>query len=119
VHAVDPDDDSCEPDEANEAATPDSVTQAPLLIEPISDPIGTARRRHGAAGAMLAAGMFGVDVALGRKPKEDAPVVVAASSEPTDIETDGIEIPVDEQTTVYAPPQPPSDPLPPRRHRRA
>lgn len=87
-------------------------------VQPVSDPIGTARRRHGASGAILAAGMFGLDIALGRKPKEEAPIVVAASSEPVDIEKDGIEVPVDENTSVYAPPQPPSDPFPPRRRRK-
>ena len=35
--------------------------------------------RHGAAGAIVAAGMFGLDQALGRKPKEEAPIVMAAS----------------------------------------
>ena len=90
-----------------------------FVVEPISDPVGTARRRHGAAGAMLAAGMFGVDIALGRKPKEEAPIVMAASSEPVDIDKDGIEVPIDENTSVYAPPQPPSDPFPPRRRRKA
>lgn len=88
------------------------------IIAPISDPIGTARRRHGAAGAMLAAGMFGADIALGRKPKEEAPVVITASSDPTDIDTDGIEIPIDDERSVFAPPQPPSDPFPPRRPRK-
>lgn len=88
-------------------------------VEPISDPVGTARRRHGAAGAILAAGMFGVDIALGRKAKEEAPIVMAASSEPVDIEKDGIEVPIDENTSVFAPPQPPSDPFPPRRRRKA
>ena len=87
-------------------------------IEPISDPVGTARRRHGAAGAMLAAGMFGIDIALGRKPKEEIPIVMAASSEPVDIDKDGIEVPIDENTSVYAPPQPPSDPFPRRRRRK-
>ncbi len=88
-------------------------------VEPVSDPVGTARRRHGAAGAILAAGMFGVDIALGRKPKEEAPIVMAANSEPVDIEKDGIEVPIDENTSVYAPPQPPSDPFPPRRRRKS
>lgn len=88
-------------------------------MEPVSDPVGTARRRHGAAGAILAAGMFGVDIALGRKAKEEAPIVMAASTEPVDIDTDGIEVPIDENTSVYAPPQPPSDPFPPRRRRKA
>ncbi len=89
-----------------------------VVIEAISDPIATARRRHGVAGAMLAAGMFGVDIALGRKPKEDAPIVIAASDLPIDIDADGIEIPIDEATSVFAPPQPPSDPFPPRRSRK-
>ena len=88
------------------------------VIAPISDPIATARRRHGAAGAMLAAGMFGADIALGRKVKEEAPVVITASSDPTDIDTDGIVIPIDEARSVFAPPQPPSDPFPPRRPRK-
>jgi hypothetical protein len=89
-----------------------------VVIEAISDPIATARRRHGKGGAMLAAGMFGVDIALGRKPKEDAPIVIAAGSLPVDIDADGIEIPIDEATSVFAPPQPPSDPFPPRRPRK-
>ncbi|MDO8364550.1 MAG: hypothetical protein Q7V88_16785 [Actinomycetota bacterium] len=89
----------------------------PELIDPESDPIATARRRHGAAGAMLAAGMFGIDVALGRKVKQEAPVVVAAATEPVDIETDGIHIPLDDTTSVYAPPQPPTDPFPRKRRR--
>ncbi|MCU1504331.1 MAG: hypothetical protein JWM12_3685, partial [Ilumatobacteraceae bacterium] len=75
-----------------------------------SDPIATARRRHGAAGAMLAAGLFGIDVALGRKPREDIPVVVAANSEPTDIDSEGIEIALDGNTTVVSPALPRSEP---------
>ena len=85
---------------------------------PTSDPVDTARRRHGSAGAILAAGMFGLDIAMGRKPKEEAPIVMAASSEPVDIDKDGIEVPIDENTSVWAPPQPPSDPFPPRRRRK-
>jgi hypothetical protein len=81
------------------------------------DPVRTARRRHGAAGAIVAAGMFGLDQALGRKPKEEAPIVMAASDEPVDIDHDGITVPVDESLSVVAPPQPRSDPLPSRRRR--
>ena len=84
--------------------------------EGASDPIATARRRHGTAGAVLAAGLFGIDVALGRKPREDIPVVVASSSEPTDIDAEGIRLDVDEQTTVVAPALPRRDP--PARGRR-
>jgi hypothetical protein len=89
-------------------------------IEPASDPVNTARRRHGAAGAVLAAGLFGVDIALGRKPKEEAPIVVDAASDPHDIDKDGIRIPVDADTHVWAPPLPPSQPpaaKPPKRKR--
>lgn len=78
--------------------------------EGVSDPITTARRRHGTAGAVLAAGLFGIDVALGRKPREDIPVVVSSNSDPTDIDTDGIRVDVDEQTTVVAPALPRQEP---------
>jgi hypothetical protein len=81
------------------------------------DPIHAARRRHGGAGAILAAGMFGLDQALGRKPKEEAPIVMAASDEPVDIDNEGIRVPVDDGVSVVAPPQPRSDPLPTRRRR--
>jgi hypothetical protein len=90
-------------------------------LPPISDPVGTARRKHGAAGAVLAAGMFGVDVALGRKPKEEVPVVVDAAGEPTNIDTDGMRFAIDDDTHMVAPPLPPSTPMaakPKRRSRR-
>jgi hypothetical protein len=88
-------------------------------IEPLVtfDPVRTARRRHGAAGAIVAAGMFGLDQALGRKVKEEAPVVIAASDKPVDIDEEGITVPVGESMSVVAPPQPRSDPLPSRRRR--
>lgn len=76
-----------------------------------SEFVANARRRHGAAGAILAAGMLAVDQVLGRKPKEEAPIVVASPTEPTDIDTDGIEIPVDDDTTVFSPPRPSTPPL--------
>jgi len=89
-------------------------------VEPLDsfDPVQTARRRHGAAGAIVAAGMFGLDQALGRKPKEEAPIVMAASDQPIDIDDEGIRVPIDEGVSVIAPPQPRSDPLPTRRRRR-
>jgi hypothetical protein len=88
-------------------------------VEPLQsfDPIRAARRRHGTAGAIMAAGMFGLDQALGRKPKEEAPIVMAASDEPVDIDHEGIIVPVDDGVSVIAPPQPRSDPLPTRRRR--
>ncbi|MEY4175844.1 MAG: hypothetical protein RI900_3009 [Actinomycetota bacterium] len=88
-------------------------------MEPVSDPVGTARRKHGAAGAILAAGMFGVDIALGRKPKEEVPVVVDAAGEPGDLDTDGISIAVDSATSVVTPALPRTVPVVavPRRRR--
>ncbi|MEO5899297.1 MAG: hypothetical protein ABIR68_04090 [Ilumatobacteraceae bacterium] len=104
----------------DEPSENDPVDETEFELGPAPDPIAVARRRHGAAGAMLAAGLFGIDVALGRKPREDIPVVVASSSEPTDIDTEGIEIAVDEHTTLVAPALPRSEPTPrPRRARRA
>src|SRR3954451_21376346 len=82
------------------------------------DPVSAARRRHRGAGAIVAAGMFGLDQALGRKPKEEAPIVMAAADEPVDIDQEGIVVPVDSSTSVVAPPQPRSDPLPGRRRRK-
>ena len=92
-----------------------------VALEPLQsfDPVHGARRRHGTAGAILAAGMFGLDQALGRKPKEEAPIVMAAADEPVDIDHDGIVVPVDDRVSVVAPPQPRSDPLPSRRRRRS
>jgi hypothetical protein len=81
------------------------------------DPVRTARRRHGAAGAIMAAGMLGLDQALGRPVKEEAPIVVAAADQPIDIDHEGITVPVDEGLSVIAPPQPRSTPLPSRRRR--
>jgi len=55
---------------------------------------------------------------LGRKPKEEAPIVMAASDEPVDIDDHGITVPVDERMSVVAPPQPRSDPIAARRRRK-
>ena len=97
-------------------AAPDD--DAPIEAVQTFDPVSTARRRHGAVGAIMAAGMFGLDQALGRKPKEEAPIVMAASDEPVDIDHLGIIVPVDDTMSVVAPPQPRSDPLPVRRRRK-
>ena len=68
--------------------------------------IANARRRHGVAGGILAAGMFGLDQMLGRKPKEEVPVVVSSNSDPVDIDAHGISIDIDAERTVVAPPIP-------------
>jgi len=96
----------------------EEATEPVEPIEPISDPIGTARRRHGTRGAILAAGMFGVDqVYNGRKVKQEAPIVVDAASEPVDLDSDGITVPVDDETDVVAPPLPRTEPVDTKRRR--
>lgn len=96
----------------------DPVELPPHEIDPV-ELIASARRRHGAAGAVIAAGMFGLDQALtGRKLKEEAPIVVASPTEPTDLDREGIDVPIDDTRSAWAPPQPPRDPFPPQRPRR-
>ena len=75
------------------------------------------RRRKSAAGGVLYAAMFGIEQVLGRKPKEEAPIVVDAPTEPVDIETDGVVVAIDDQVSAWAPPQPRVDPLAPRPRR--
>ena len=107
-------------DDIEEAIDGEADAGTEVLLAPVSDPIATARRLHGARGALLAAGMFGIDVALGRKPREDVPVVVAANDEPIDIDTEGIAITLDDNTSVVAPALPRSEPQRrPRRSRRS
>ena len=65
--------------------------------------MATARRRYGAVGAMVAGGMLGLDRLLGRKPKEESPVVWEASGEPEDIDH-GMTIDIDEDTSVVSHP---------------
>jgi hypothetical protein len=77
--------------------------------------IANARRRHGALGGVLAAGMLGLDQALGRKVKEEIPVVVASNSDPLDIDREGIVIDVDDERSVVAPPMPRNGQPPPRK----
>jgi len=68
--------------------------------------VAHARARHGRGGGMLAAGMLGLDqLVSGRKPREEVPVVVAANSDPLDIDTDGIAVRL-EHVDVVAPPLP-------------
>ena len=63
-----------------------------------------AARRYGTVGAMLAGGMLVFDKLLGRKPKEEAAVVIEAASEPGNIDDNGITLVVDANTTVISPP---------------
>jgi len=63
-----------------------------------------AAQRYGTVGAMLAGGMLVFDKLLGRKPKEEAAVVIGAASEPGNIDDNGITLVVDANTTVVSPP---------------
>lgn len=63
--------------------------------------------------------MFGLDQALGRKVKQEAPIVVSAPTEPVDIDSEGIEVVIDDVTSLVAPALPRSAPLPSTARRRA
>ena|SRR6187402_115986 len=76
-----------------------------------TDRVADARRRHGLAGAMLAAGMLGLDQFLSNKKKEDAPIVIGADSEPIDIDTDGIRMRISDDAEVVSHPLPRTPPL--------
>lgn len=85
-------------DERNDRVEPEPI--APLQPE---NPVAQAHRRHGIAGAILAGGMIAIDQIMGRKPKEQPAAVQEFSGEPEDIDTNGISIAVDENTTVFSP----------------
>jgi hypothetical protein len=80
---------------------PDDVLDAIDATNP--DVIGTARRRYGAAGAALAAGMFALDVALGNKKKPESVQIQEALTEPIDVDKNGIQVMIDELTSVTTP----------------
>ena len=62
-----------------------------------------AAQRYGTVGAMLAGGMVVFDKLLGRKPKQEAAVVFEASSDPMDIDHDGITVELNDHLTVHSP----------------
>ena len=104
VHFVEPTQPTVD---AGSASDQDGV---PDLTIP-STPVATARRHYGVGGAMLAGGMLGLEKALEMRPaKQEAPIVVAAPTEPIDIDSEGIDVPIDDETSVHAPPQPRSQP---------
>jgi hypothetical protein len=58
--------------------------------------IAAGRRKGGVAGAAMAGAMMAVAEIYEGPPKEDAPVTVEASSDPTDIDRDGVDVTVGE-----------------------
>jgi len=73
-----------------------------MLAEQRASAIEAGRRRGGVAGAAMAGAMMAVAEIYEGPPKEDAPVTVEASSDPTDIDKDGVDVTVGE-TDVSAP----------------
>ena len=55
--------------------------------------------------------MLGVDIALGRKPREEIPVVVDANGDAVNIDDDGITVPIDDEAAAVAPALPRKEPL--------
>lgn len=66
------------------------------LAEQRSSAIEAGRRKGGVAGAAMAGAMMAVAEIYEGPPKEDAPVTVEASSDPTDIDRDGVDVSVGE-----------------------
>ena len=65
--------------------------------------IEAGRRKGGLIGAGMAGAMLAVAEIYEGPPKEDAPVTVEASSDPTDIDKDGVDVTVGD-VDVSAPP---------------
>ena len=74
-------------------------------IEPGGDAdiIANARRRYGSGGALLAAGMLGLDNILREKIKPDSVQVQEAPTDPIDLDAEGIRVTIDESLSVNAP----------------
>jgi hypothetical protein len=72
--------------------------------------IAAGRRKGGAAGAAMAGAMLAVSDIIDGPPKEDAPVTVEASSDPHDLERDGVDVTVGE-VGVSSPPLERVDPV--------
>jgi hypothetical protein len=106
-----------EPGEADEdSADPaDLVDAQPLRID--GNPIDAAQRRYGVGGAILAAGMMGLQQVLEPRAKVDAPVVIDANSDPIDIDRDGLRVPLNQHSDVIVPAQPRRSPEAPKRRR--
>jgi len=100
-----------EPDDRHDEDDADPATEEGDTTEP--------RRLHGPVGTAIGAAMVGLDQVIFGRQREEAPIVIAASGEPGDVDTAGIVIPLDDEADLVAPPLPPSPPIvAPRRRRR-
>ncbi len=87
-----------------ELAGDDNINDDEILLDQDGAIVRRAAQRYGTVGAMLAGGMLVFDKLLGRKPKEEAAIVIEAASEPGNIDDEGITLVVDANTTVVSPP---------------
>ena len=96
---------------------PERTGDDPDGPDELDEPIRRTSNRK--AAAMIAAGMLAIDEILGRKPREEVPIVVDANGQPVDIDTDGIEVHVPTgdggEVAVAAPALPRSRPVEPTR----
>ncbi len=87
------------------------------LVDDRPAAIRRARRIGGLPGAVLAGALMGLKDVLD-PPKDKQAVVVEASSEPHDIDKDGIDMEIDGDRRAVSPPLPPMAAHAPRRRRR-
>lgn len=80
------------------------------LAEQRRSSIAAGRRKGGIVGAGMAGAMLAVAEIYEGPPKEDAPVTVEASSDPTDIDKDGVDVTVGD-VDVGSPPLERLDPV--------
>ena len=80
------------------------------LAEQRRSSIEAGRRKGGIVGAGMAGAMLAVAEIYEGPPKEDAPVTVEASSDPTDIDKDGVDVTVGD-VDVASPPLERLDPV--------
>jgi hypothetical protein len=104
-------------DEAHEAADGSSAAYDEMIAHheeqlaiARASAIAAGRRKGGVAGAAMAGAMMAVAEIYEGPPKEDAPVTVEASSDPTDIDRDGVDVTVGE-VDVSSPPLARLDPV--------
>ena len=96
--------DMTEPDRHDDDTVDAPPTDDTVDETSTDDMVRRAAQRYGTVGAMLAGSMVAFDRLLGRKPKEEAPVVFEASGEPGNIDDDGITLIVDDNITIVSPP---------------
>jgi len=94
-----------EPGDIEDPDEHDEPEPRPLIpADPEAQMIQRARQRYGSVGVFVAGGMLGIDKILGRRVKEEAPVVWEASGEPGDIDSHGIVVPIDDNSEAVSKP---------------